>query len=157
MSFIYTEDGYINTRCIVRLEAGVKRHNEWRARVTFAQGQELRTTYALTPAEEVAEEAAQVVPATPGFVRIEIGQEPPHEVIRTPVVAWRICEDQAEPVCPEALSSWTPYKTRFLRAVLTPESLLIAACGTRYSSIEEFRTRAIEICELREKQAAESA
>ena len=49
MSFIYTEDGATSTRAASCGEkAGVKRHNEWRARVTFAQGQELRTTYALT-------------------------------------------------------------------------------------------------------------
>ncbi len=150
MTFLDTDAGRINLRFVVCLKEE-RQHTglEPRTRVTYVEGSESFTTWADLCPEDLQPTA--VIAASPGFFLLDVTNDGDHEVIRTPIVAWRVVEGCAKPITPDDFFFCADIA---FRGVLTPQGSVIVAGEACFNSVDEFRDEAIAWQKRREERAA---
>jgi len=150
MTFIDTDAGRINLRFVVCLkEARQYQGHEPRTRVTYVEGGESLNTWADLCQEDLQPTA--VIAGSPGFFLLDIARDGDHEVIQTPIVAWRVVAGCAKPITPDEFFVCDDFS---FRGVLTPQGTVIVAGEACFNSVAEFRNEAIAWQKRREAAAA---
>lgn len=142
MIFIDTDDGFINSNCIVRYreikvsdDKSKSVDERWRTRLYYTEGDETRSTYAAIGVD-VAEEVMTVIAAHPGYFVIDICSDEPHEVYTIGIVGWRVERGRTMPVCADEFPEGY--------AILSPGGCVWRPYVDHYSTVEQFRLARIE-------------
>lgn len=138
--FIQTDAGEINLQFVVSVvpvNITPKGHNprSRRCRVTYLQGREVLTTL-MVDDQGVSALAAPVVPALADYFVVDVDQSEPFDVYAQSIVAWRIEDHSASPVCLDEIcgNDW---------GILTPSGKVTVPMSCTYDSINSFRTARI--------------
>jgi hypothetical protein len=146
--FIQTDEGLLNTQFIVAvrwLKAPTEHDKDARhAIVQYIQGNDTANVIAKYLRREHLEKlSGTVVPATPDFFVINVWDDEPFELCLMPIVAWRVSEDIATPICADELwGNW---------AILEPSGQVKSPMGHTWKCSNEFR--AARIAELGKQPA----
>jgi hypothetical protein len=140
-AFIHTDAGDINLRFVVsvreeRVTPTKNNPAKWRKRVTYIEGADVCKT--LTDETDFVSPYAPAVAALPAFFVVEIYGEDQGDLILHPVVAWRVVQGYAVPVCVEDLCD------RKIHAVLDPAGKVTLSGMCVYDSLEAYRKVRIE-------------
>jgi hypothetical protein len=169
MKCIDTSQGQINFRFVVSLRSEkisddkkLPVHDRYRQIVTYLEGRNILTAYALRPfnVEDVFE--TTIIPAQSGFSVIELYEiDDPPEIIMDlyPVIGWKVTESYDVPMLRPLIyhvddsagdsASWP---------VLYPDGRVVVPMETIFPTIEEYRAHAIkEMAEKKERAEAKKS
>ena len=99
--------------------------------MTYVEGDEIVRTFSDTGVDEIEALSAPVVPAAPGFFLVGTYDSEPYDVYREPIVAWRIADEWAMPICIDDHNG--------AGAILRPDGTVIVPFSHWYDSLEEFQ------------------
>jgi len=151
-NFIFTEAGEINAAYIVRaISRRSKGDKSTYMDVWYREGREVLHTTA-PDITSLSDRTAPVIPAQPGYFVVMMDPESPYDTLSDAVIAWRIDENCATPICyylDDLLSLRNPW------GVLAPNSKVIVQNDRMYDTVAAFREDQIK--QLKERKAAELA
>lgn len=128
--FIHTTQGYINLAAVVRMKIVRDTLQVW-----YREGDSIETAFTYNT-HTLEEHSGPTVVALPGYYVVSVNAEAPHDIWKSPVIAWRLIDGSAHPICADTLpDSW---------GVLDPTGAVTVPCVCWYGSLESFRNGVIE-------------
>lgn len=128
--FIQTKSGYINLDAVVRMKIVRDAFQVW-----YREGDGIETTFTYGT-RTLEDYTGSTVVALPGYFVVTVVSKEPYDVWKTPIIAWRLIDGCAAPVCADTIPSDF--------GILDPTGAVTVPLTGWYESLESYRAEMIE-------------